>query len=73
MRTQTMRAQAPDEHALEELEAEFLSTPIGLWPSQSGAGLAAAELLEVTGPGLAEPDQMYRTLYRTRPGGRCCD
>jgi hypothetical protein len=72
MRTQTTRAQAPDEHALEELEAQFLSTPIGRWPSPSGTGLPAAELLEVTVTGLAEP-QMYRTLYRTRPGGRCCD
>lgn len=73
MRTQTMRAQAPDDHALAELEAEFLSTPIGFWPSQSEAGLPAAELLEITVPGPAQPDQLYRTLYRTRPGGRCCD
>jgi hypothetical protein len=73
MRTETMRAPALDEQALEQLEAEFLSGPIDFLISRSGARLPDAELLAGTASGLAEHDQQMRTLYRTKPGGKCCD
>jgi len=69
--SQPLLAPALDERELEHLEATFLRSPIGFWPSGSETRLPVAEMLSPAAACPVDDDQPFgMTRYRTRGG--CC-
>jgi hypothetical protein len=67
--SQTMIPPALDEQVLEQLEAEFLRSPIGFWPLRSETSLPASDIPPAPGRPV-EDDPQAKSLYKTNQ--YCC-